>query len=58
MHLGAVYMHIELELRADCFDVLETFLVIGPRAANPDLHFVFDEGAGDFAEGANDAFEG
>ena len=50
-------MHIELELLTHSFDVLKTFLVIGACAANPDLYFVFDESGGEFAEGADDAFE-
>lgn len=58
MHLGAVHVHIELQLIADRFDVLETFLVVRPRAADPDLDVVLDKDGGDFADGADDALEG
>ena len=57
VHLRAIYMHIQLQLGADCLDVLEAFLVIGPRATNPDLYLVLDEGARNFTERPNDTFE-
>lgn len=43
---------------ADSLDVLETLLVVGPGAADPDLDLVLDEEGCDFADGADDAFEG
>lgn len=36
MHVGAIYMHCQLQLFADGLDVLKTFLEIWPCAANPD----------------------
>lgn len=57
MHLGTVHMHVELKLLADCFDVLETFLVIGSSSANPDLDFVFIERGGKFPQGTDDTLE-
>ncbi len=42
MHLRSKDVHIELEFFAYGFDVLESFLVIGSRATDPDLYFVLD----------------
>lgn len=57
VHLGAVHVHVELQLVADGFDVLETFLIVGAGATDPDLDVVFDEDRGDFSDGADDALE-
>ena len=57
VHLRPEDVHVELQLFADGLDVLEAFLVVGPGAADPDLHFVLDERGCEFAEGADDAFE-
>lgn len=57
MHFRAENVHVQIQLFADGFDVLETFLVIGTGATDPDLDFVFVEEGRDFAEGADDAFE-
>ena len=51
-------MHIESQFLTHSLDVLETFLVIGAGATDPDLHFVLVQAVGDFAEGADYAFEG
>ncbi len=58
MHLGPEHTHRQTELLADSLDVLETLLVVGPGAADPDLDLVLDEEGCDFADGADDAFEG
>jgi len=58
MHLRAIYMHIQLQLCTNGLDVLETLLIIGSCTTNPDLHFMFDKSTRDFAERANNAFEG
>ena len=57
MHVWSVDVHVQFELLADCLDVLEAFLEIGTRAANPYLNFVLDEGWGKLSEGTNDTFE-
>ena len=57
MHIRAIDVHIKLQLIAHALDVLEAFLIIGPRAADPDLGFVLVERCGRFTEGADDAFE-
>lgn len=57
MHLGAVNVHVELQLVANGFDVLETLLVVGAGATDPDLDAVFDEDRRDFSDGADDALE-
>jgi len=57
VHLGAENVHVEAELLADGLDVLETFLVVGTRAADPDLNLVLDKTAGNFAKSADDALE-
>lgn len=43
VHLRAKDVHVEAQLASDGLDVLETFLVVGAGAANPDLHLVLDE---------------
>ena len=35
-------MHVEFQFLADGFDVFQSFLVIGPRATDPDLGLVLD----------------
>lgn len=57
MHLGSVNVHVELQLVANGFDVLETLLIVGAGATDPDLDVVFDEDRGDFSDGADDALE-
>lgn len=57
VHLGAEDVHVEAELDADGLDVLETLLVVGTGAANPDLDLVLDEKRSDLAESANDTLE-
>ena len=57
MHLRAEDVHVEAELLADGLDVLETFLVVGACATNPDLDLVLVELASDFAKGADDTLE-
>ena len=50
-------MHVEAELDADGLDVLETLLVVGTGAADPDLDLVLDEERGDLTESADDTLE-
>ena len=50
-------MHVEAELDADGLDVLETLLVVGTGAADPDLDVVLDEERSDLAESADDTLE-
>ena len=57
VHLRAENVHVEAELDADGLDVLETFLVVGTGAADPDLDLVLDEERSDLAESANDTLE-
>lgn len=57
VHLGPVNVHVELQLVANGFDVLETLLIVGAGATDPDLDVVFDEDRGDFSDGADDALE-
>jgi len=57
VHLGAEDVHVEAELDADSLDILETLLVVGAGATDPDLDFVLDEERGDLAESANDSLE-
>lgn len=57
VHLGAEDVHVEAELDADVLDVLETLLVVGTSAADPDLDVVLDEEGSDLAESANDTLE-
>ena len=58
MHLRPVNMHIELQLLTDSLDVLETLLIIRPRATDPDLDFMFGEELCEFAQRTDDALEG
>ena len=58
VHVWPVDVHVQFELLADGLDVLEAFLEIGTRAANPYLNFVLDEGWGELPEGTNDTFKG
>lgn len=58
MHLGAVDVHVEAKLDTNGLDVLETLLVVGTGAADPDLDLVLDENGGDLADGANETLEG
>lgn len=57
MHIRAVHMHIQMQLLAHAFDVLEALLVVRPRTADPDLGLVLDQCRGEFSECADDAFE-
>lgn len=57
VHLGTENVHVEAELDADSLDVLETLLVVGTGAADPDLDVVLDEERSDLAESANDTLE-
>ena len=58
VHLRPKNLHLEAELLAHGFDILQAFLVVGSGATDPDLHFVLVEQRCDFAEGTDDAFEG
>ena len=57
VHLGTEDVHVEAELDADGLDVLETLLVVGTGAADPDLDLVLDEERCDLTESANDTLE-
>lgn len=57
VHLGTENVHVEAELDADGLDVLETLLVVGTGAADPDLDVVLDEERSDLAESADDTLE-
>jgi hypothetical protein len=57
VHLGTENVHVEAELDADGLDVLETLLVVGAGAADPDLDVVLDEERSDLAKSANDTLE-
>jgi len=57
VHLGTEDVHVEAELNADGLDVLETLLVVGTGAADPDLDLVLDEERCDLTESANDTLE-
>ena len=57
VHVRAIDVHVEFQLRADGLDVLQSFLVIRARAAHPDLDIVLIELRGELAQGADDAFE-
>ena len=58
VHLRAEDVHVELKLLADGLDVLETLLVVGASAADPDLDVVLDEERSNLTEGTNDTLEG
>lgn len=51
-------MHVEAELLSDGLDVLETFLVVGSCATDPDLDLVLVEQRSDLAKCADDTLEG
>ena len=57
VHLGTENVHVEAELDADGLDVLETLLVVGAGATDPDLDVVLDEERSDLAESADDTLE-
>ena len=57
VHLRAENVHVEVQLFADGLDVLETFLVVGTRATDPNLDVVLVEKRCDFAEGTDDTLE-
>ena len=57
MHIWPIDVHVKLKLLTDGFDVLETFLVVGACAADPDLDLVLDESGGKISKGTNDTFE-
>ena len=57
VHIGAVNMHVQLQLLTHSFDVLEALLVVGSCAANPYLDFVLVHDGGKFPQRADDAFE-
>jgi hypothetical protein len=58
VHLGAVHVHVEVELLADILDVLKTLLVVGAGTTNPNLDVVLDEERRNFPQSANDTLEG
>lgn len=57
VHLGTENVHVEAELDADGLDVLETLLVVGTGATDPNLDVVLDEERSDLAESADDTLE-
>jgi len=57
VHLGAEDVHVEAKLDADSLDVLETLLVVGTSATNPDLDLVLDKERSNLAESADDTLE-
>jgi len=57
VHLRTEDVHVEAELDADGLDVLETLLVVGTGAADPDLDLVLDEERGDLTKSADDTLE-
>jgi hypothetical protein len=57
VHLRTEDVHVEAELDADGLDVLETLLVVGTGAADPDLDLVLDEERGDLTESADNTLE-
>lgn len=57
VHLWAENVHVEVQLFADGLDVLETLLVVGTCATDPDLDLVLVEKRGDFAKGTDDTLE-
>jgi hypothetical protein len=57
VHLGTEDVHVKAELDADGLDVLETLLVVGTGATDPDLDLVLDELRSDLAESADDTLE-
>jgi hypothetical protein len=57
VHLRAEDVHVKAELDADGLDVLETLLVVGTGATDPDLDLVLDELGSDLTESADDTLE-
>ena len=57
MHVRTIDMHIQFQLCAYGFDVLQALLIIGPCSANPDLNFVFDERGCKLSKCTNDTLE-
>jgi hypothetical protein len=57
VHLRTEDVHVKAELDADGLDVLETLLVVGTGAADPDLDLVLDEERGDLTESADNTLE-
>jgi hypothetical protein len=57
MHFWTKHAHLQSELLADSFDVLETFLVVGAGTTDPDLDLVLVEERSDLAQGADDTLE-
>ena len=57
VHFRAEDLDVETELLTHALDVLETLLVVGTRAADPDLDVVLVEERRDFAKSADDALE-
>ena len=50
-------MHVQAKLNTDRLDVLETFLVVGTGATDPDVDVVLDEERCDLTDGADDTLE-
>lgn len=50
-------MHVQAKLDTDRLDVLETFLVVGTGATDPDVDVVLDEERCDFTDGTDDTLE-
>ena len=58
VQLRSVDMHVQFQLLTDRLDVLQSLLVVGTRATDPDLDLVFVQDGSDLAEGADHALEG
>lgn len=50
-------MHVELELFANGLDILQSFLVIGTCAANPDGSLVLNQRWGKLPEGSDNTLK-
>lgn len=57
MHVWAIDMHVQLELLADAFDILQALLEVRACATDPNGCLVLDQGRRKFSQCANDAFE-
>lgn len=57
VQLGSVHMHIQIQLLTHRLDVLQSLLVVGPRATHPDLDLVLVQDGGHLAQGTDDALE-
>lgn len=57
VHIWAIHMHVQLELLANGFDVLESLLIVGPSAADIYLRLVFDQRRRKFPQGTDDTLE-